>query len=125
MVRITFIYVTRNYLSEFFCQRLVKKLICFLTQVRIYQDVWDKIIKRQSTSNPSQQENRKDVSLQNVNWKAKKTGRHIKQARNRNREKTGNGFLLDLGLKSELLTCSVALARFETLPFLVLPHSLL
>ena len=63
--------------------------------MRIYQDVWDKIIKRQSTSNPSQQENRKDVSLQNVNWKAKKTGRHIKQARNRNREKTGNGFLLD------------------------------
>ena len=57
--------------------------------------MWDKIIKRQSTSNPSQQENRIDVSLQNVNWKPKKTGRHIKQARNRNREKTDNGFLLD------------------------------
>ena len=81
--------------QRLFLLRLVKKLICFLTQVRIYQDVWDKIIKRQSTSTPSQQENRKDVSVQNVNWKAKKTGRHIKQARNRNREKTGNGFLLD------------------------------
>ena len=78
-----------------FVRDWLKKLICFLIQVRIYQDVWDKIIKRQSTSNPSQQENRKDVSLQNVNWKPKKTGRHIKQARNRNREKTGNGFLLD------------------------------
>ena len=67
--------------------------------MRIYQDVWDKIIKRQSMSkdhsNPqSQHSTRKDTTSRKVGWKPKKAGRHIKQMRKKNR-KTSNDYLLE------------------------------